>query len=78
MLDMVIMSAAINVMYVFVISASAVKEFLELQLKSLGGKKLKVGLYNGDSQDELLFYRFINSNVSHIGFMRRATCPINH
>jgi hypothetical protein len=67
---MVTMSAAINVMYVFVTNAIVVKEYLELQLRSLGGKKLKVGLYNGDSQDELLFYGSVDNTVMSIGIHR--------
>ena len=74
---MVTMSAAINVMYVFVTNAIVVKEYLELQLRSLGGKKLKVGLYNGDCQDELLCYRFVNNNVSYSSSLWRSQCPIN-
>jgi hypothetical protein len=66
------MSAAINVMYVFVINVIVVKEYLELQLRSLGGKKLKVGLYNGDCQDELLCYRFVNNNVSYSSSLWRS------
>ena len=66
------MSAAINVVYVFVTNAIAVKEYLELQLRSLGGKKLKVGLYNGDSQDVLLCYRSVNNNVSYSSSLRRS------
>jgi hypothetical protein len=69
---MVIMLAATNVMYVFVISVIAVKEYLELQLKNLGGKKLKIGCFNGDCQDELLFYRFINCIIYTISFFRRT------
>ncbi|MFN7015345.1 MAG: S-adenosylmethionine:tRNA ribosyltransferase-isomerase, partial [Bacteroidia bacterium] len=32
----------------------------------------------GDSQDELLLYRFTDCNVNSPGFLRRTTCPINH
>ena len=32
----------------------------------------------GDSQDELLLYRFTDCNVNSPGFLRRTTCPIDH
>jgi hypothetical protein len=71
-LDMVIMLVATNVMYVSVINAIVVKEYLELQLKKLGGKLSKDGLCNGDCQDELLFYRFINCIIYIISFFWRT------
>ena len=39
---------------------------------------IKQILSYGDSQDELLLYRFTNCNVNSPGFLRRPTCPINH
>jgi len=71
--DMVIMSTAINAMYVFATNVIVEKEYLELQLKNLGGKKLKIGCFNGDSQDELLFYRFINYIICIISFLWRTS-----
>ena len=39
---------------------------------------IKQILSYGDSQDELLLYRFTDCNVNCPGFLRRPTCPINH
>ena len=39
---------------------------------------IKQILSYGDSQDELLLYRFTDCNVNSPGFLRRPTCPINH
>ena len=38
---------------------------------------IKQILSYGDSQDELLLYRFTDCNVNYPGFLRRTTCPIN-
>ena len=39
---------------------------------------IKQILSYGDSQDELLLYRFTDCNVNSPGFLRRTTCPIDH
>ena len=39
---------------------------------------IKQILSYGDSQDELLLYRFTDCNVNSPGFLRRPTCPKNH
>tara|TARA_S200002703_G_scaffold98641_1_gene85295 strand:+ start:591 stop:746 length:156 start_codon:yes stop_codon:yes gene_type:complete len=37
------------------------------------GKKLKVGFYNGDGQDELLFYGSVDNIDMSIGIHRSCT-----
>ncbi len=39
---------------------------------------IKQILSYGDSQDELLLYRFTDCNANSPGSLWRTTCPINH
>ncbi len=55
----------------------------ETMFKKIWNKiKIYLNLANNNElrrcQDELLRNRFTDSDVSYIGFMWRATCPINH